>query len=213
MRDRTFAAAAAASGWLFLILQAWLDVVRETGRGGTAWAALWNLASYLTILTIVVAAVVFTWAARRERGGSPLVAAAVLYMLVMALLNHILMGGMHEPMGWRWVADFGMHYVTPVLCVAHWVAGEPRNMLRFRHAWAWMSFPLGYGAYAFTRGALGGRYPYWVIDATELGFARALANAGMVLLLYLVLGHLLVLVSRVLGPRPTGGGEDAAQAA
>lgn len=196
MRNRPLATLAAASAWLWLVLQTWLDITRELGRGGTAWAALWNMAFYLTILTNVIAAVVFTWAARRERGGGPLVAAATLYIALMALLNHFLMGGIHGQFSLRWVANFGLHYVTPALCFVAWLAGEPKDGLNYRHPWLWLSYPLAYAAYALARGALGGRYPYWVIDANKLGFSGALANAGKVIVLFIVAGHLLVAAAR-----------------
>jgi hypothetical protein len=51
----------------------------------------------------------------------------------------------------------------------------------------WMIYPLGYLALTMLRGALSDFYPYPFIDVVELGYQRALINAMLLVLAFLLL--------------------------
>ena len=73
----------------------------------------------------------------------------------------------------------------------------PRGDVRWAHVPRWMLYPIIYFVYAMVRGALSSVYPYPFIDASELGYMRALGNAVGVLIGFIAVALLLVAVGRL----------------
>ena len=69
-----------------------------------------------------------------------------------------------------------------------WIFFVPKAGLRWKHSLLWLSYPVAYFAYIMVRGAVVGWYPYPFIDAGALGYSRALINALILLVGFLVLG-------------------------
>ena len=82
-----------------------------------------------------------------------------------------------------------------------WLAFTPNGRLRWIDAGKWLAFPLIYGGWTLLHGALGGWYPYWFIDAGELGLGRTLMNFGGLLAFFGVIGLIVVAIDRTLGRR------------
>ncbi len=102
------------------------------------------------------------------------------------------------------ITDAGFHIVTPLLAVAGWVLFGPRA--RFAPdtlLWS-LVWPAAYFVYSLTHGALTDWYPYPFVDVTKIGYAAALRNLSIVVVLLLAVGALLVWLDRRLperGPR------------
>jgi hypothetical protein len=77
----------------------------------------------------------------------------------------------------------GFHYVSPVAAVLGWLLFGPRPRITWNVvAWAFV-WPVLWTGYTLAHGAFSGWYPYPFLDAAKLGYALALRNVGVVLLI------------------------------
>jgi len=202
LRGRAFAAVVALVSATSLLLQYVLLVRLTLDTVGPAFATV-RFLSYFTILSNLLVACVAgsaafgadaRWFARPGVRGGVAVYIAVTGTVYFLILRHL-----WQPQGAQWWADSGLHYATPALYLAWWLACVPHGRLDWRVLPRWLLFPLGYLLWTFARGAMVHEYPYPFIDVDQLGLATALRNSTGVLLLMLVAGTLLVLLDRALG--------------
>jgi hypothetical protein len=182
---RRWAAALALFTAAMLIIQIGITL---TGPGTSApLAKLIKLFSFFTILTNTLVAVV---AARAALGhGRPtLLAGTVIWIAVVGLVYNLLLRGQWHPQGLAWVADNGLHVVTPLGYLAWWWRLAPKTFLPWSQALAWLVYPLAYTAYALTRGTLLGEFPYWFMDYSKLGIPATMAWLGGMLAMFALLG-------------------------
>lgn len=192
------AAVSAAS----LLLQ-YILLLRLERDGVGPWLATLRYVSYFTILAnllVVAATVAFAssgagrmpaWLARPRTLG-----AAALYIGVTGITYTAILRHLWQPQGAQWWADSGLHYATPVLYVAWWLACAPHGALCWGDVAAWLMFPAVYLCGSLLRGAWLGEYPYPFIDVAALGMTMVLRNAGGVLLLFLAIGAAIVAIDR-----------------
>ena len=203
---RTYRSLAALVVWFGLLLQYFLMVQGQAGADFATRTV--NFFSYFTILSNLLAALAMS--APTLAPASPLGrlfatpaarTAVVLYTSVTALTYIAVLQGLWRPQGLQLIADVTLHYVTPALLLLDWLAFTPKGALRPSMAPAWLVFPLGFGAYSLARGPIAGFYPYPFLDVSDLGYARVLANMGVMSALFLVVGLGFVLLNRLLGRR------------
>jgi hypothetical protein len=143
-----------------------------------------RLASYFTIQSnLLVACSAVTLALRPDRDGAlwrvlrldalvGITVTGVVYVTVLAPLQDLAGGAK--------VADAGLHYLSPVLAVAGWLAYGPRPRVTaatVRWALAW---PIAWFAYTLVHGAIGAWYPYPFVDVGVLGYAVVVRNCAVV---------------------------------
>ncbi len=194
---RRFAAPLAVIGWSALALQLAVSVGLSREAGQSVAIGLWRFIGYFTILTNVRVALAFTRLARGGAVASAPFTGVVLAIGVVGVVYETVLSGVVPAMTpvW-WIADRALHYVMPIATVAWWLAFTPKAELEYGDAIRWLRYPLGYLVYALLRGAIDGWYPYFFVDASRLGYARALTNAAALTLAMLVAGLLLVAVTR-----------------
>lgn len=197
------AAVSAAS----LLLQ-YILLLRLERDGVGPWLATLRYVSYFTILANLLAvAVTVAFASSRAGRLSAWLArprtlgAAALYIGVTGITYAAILRHLWQPQGAQWWADSGLHYATPMLYVAWWLACAPHGALRWRDLAAWLPFPALYLCWSLLRGAWLGEYPYPFIDVAALGMATVLRNAGGVVLLFLAVGAAIVVVDRMISAR------------
>jgi len=203
--SRRFAMLVAAVSLSALVLQYTLLIRLTLDTVGPAFATV-RFFSYFTILsnllvTCVAGSAAFgtdgrwaRWFARPNVRGVVAVYIAVTGTVYFLILRHL-----WEPQGAQWWADSGLHYATPLLYLAWWLACVPHGRLGWDVLPRWLQFPLGYLLWTFARGTVVHEYPYPFIDIGQLGLAVVLRNSVGVLLLIVAVGALLVLLDRVLG--------------
>ncbi|MGH7631475.1 MAG: Pr6Pr family membrane protein [Gemmatimonadales bacterium] len=198
-----FGAVAAALGWTALALQFYLSMGLSITRGKGFLGGLITFFSYFTILTNILVALALTAPLVRVRSSvaefltRPVNTGIAASIALVGVAYALLLQHIWDPKGLQLVADGLLHYVMPVLFLAYWWFAVPRVDVRWGHGSRWMLYPLLYFLYAMVRGALSGFYPYPFINASELGYPRALANAAGVLLGFLALAWLLVALGRL----------------
>lgn len=145
---------------------------------GSVAAALWRMGRFFTILTNILVLTSFACMTVRNRAlPAPWLAGLTLWIAIVGVVYHLLLAGLAEPDGLAWWTDQAFHTAVPVLCVLWWIAFAPKEGLAWPVAFAWLTWPLAYMAYALGRGALDGIYPYPFVDVAALGYGGVARNA------------------------------------
>jgi hypothetical protein len=194
---RTVAGVIALIAWLGLAVQ--LNAVIE--QNGSLTETLWVLLRYFTIITNLLAAVVFTGIALGKSAfGSPvLLGGLTMAMVFVGVIYVLFLRGLLELSGGAKLADFILHYVSPVIVFLFWLVFAPKGALRNSNPLLWVIYPLTYGVYALARGAIDGKYAYPFIDVAQIGWLHAITNILMMALSFLVAGFAMVWLDRLLG--------------
>jgi hypothetical protein len=188
-------------GTFALLLQAWLLLRTTLAAGGGVGRAAFMYLGYFTLLTNGLCTAVAI--ARSGFGRWPgwlrsdwLLTSATCSILVVALVYEAILRALWQPQGAQWLADLLLHTIMPLLMLVWWWRAGPYRGLAWGH-WPWLlGWPVLYLVYVFARGALSGDYPYPFIDARTIGWAQTLANAGLIALLFGVLGALAIGINR-----------------
>jgi len=191
------AATGATITWLGLGLQFWLLVAGPLGLAGGSW----RFVAFFTVLMNLLAACLFTRAVVAPRFSpamARLQAASTLCMTVVGGVYVLVLQQRWDPQGLQLVADRLLHHATPIASILFWLLCVPKDELRWSDALRWLGIPLGYCAYVLLRAQSDGFYPYFFIDAPQIGWGHALANAGLLLIVFFVLGLAFVGLGRLL---------------
>ncbi|MBP9192713.1 MAG: Pr6Pr family membrane protein [Ignavibacteria bacterium] len=198
---KLFAVAGALAAWFALILQLYISLSQADSR-------LYELIKYLSFMTIwtnFIVAVSFTFQviSTESRIGKILNAPSVqggilLYIIVVALVYHLVLANIWDPKGPEKVADEFLHTVVPVLYLLYWIFFVRKGDLRFSNSIKWLIYPLIYLIYSLIRGALTGLYPYYFMNVAKLGYAVTFRNIGFIMAGYILLGIIIILIDKIL---------------
>lgn len=177
--------------WFALVLQFCLSITGET----PAALAVLNYFSYFTILTNILVAVGLScvlWVGQTAAGlffAQPNVkAGTAIYIAFVGVVYFLLLRNTWNPQGLQKLADILLHYATPSLYVAYWLIFAPKHLLRWKDAFLWLIYPLGYFVYVLLRGAVSGFYPYPFVDVHVLGYPHVCLNASVLTAVFLCAG-------------------------
>ena len=127
--------------------------------------------------------------------------ALTVYILIVGLVYNLVLRSLWNPAGLQRLTDEFLHTVIPLYFLLYWIYFVPKNKLRWKQALPWLIYPLIYLVYTLTRGAITGHYPYPFIDAKQLGYPKALTNAGWLSLLFLLFSLLIIGLGKGLNTR------------
>jgi hypothetical protein len=183
-----------------LVLQFILIARVLAGMGYGLAAAAWIYFSYFTMIANLCAFAILAcaslWPRRRAvwtNGrvllcvASALVAGGLVYTLALRPVLH--------PHGLQNLADILLHYVTPALFGA-WFLAQGATGLRRRHAWVALILPLAYLAYAMARAQLDGWYPYPFLDPRHLTWAGLAFNVAVLAASFWLCALTLIILSK-----------------
>ena len=216
---RIYAAAAAISGWFALGAQLGLALHSAPATpAGVAHAIAGFLAFFTNLTNLLVAAAMTLWAWGRDETHMltrPQGATALaVYISIVSVVYAGILRELWEPTGLQLFVEALMHYVLPPACIIYWLAFVPKGHLRWVHAYAWLLYPVAYGAYVAARGAVTGHYPYPFLDVAALGYPRVLHNLVPLILLFLIVGFSFIALDQWLARRhPCGGTTPSAPSA
>ncbi|MCV2224195.1 Pr6Pr family membrane protein [Pseudomonas mercuritolerans] len=207
-RRRRLITGLAVLGWAGLAIQLYLILFARLSIGASLLGGLVSFFSYFTILTNTLVATVLTCAATERASAArrwflqPWVSSGIAVSIaVVALAYSILLRHLWHPEGWQFVADELLHDVMPLLFLGYWWRCVPKGTLRLWHLPLWLIYPLVYFIYALLRGHLLGAYAYPFIDVAVLGYPQVLANAGGILVGFVLVGLLIIGLDRRLSAR------------
>jgi hypothetical protein len=178
--------------WAGIVIQFGDTYARTQGLA----ESLWILLRFFTIISNLALAIAMTLLAAGKRVPELVQGGLTLAILLVGLVYVTMLAGLHPLRGAALVADYLLHYVSPVCMTAYWLLLTPHRKLRWSAPWLWALFPIIYFAYVLARGATDGRYPYPFIDVAKIGIERALLNALVIGVLFVIAGHLIVWLDR-----------------
>lgn len=190
--------------WFSIISQFSISVPLLLAKGMTYGEAVWRMFGYLTILTNVLVAVACSVLLLKPESlpgqyfSHPGVQTAVTLYIIFVGLGYNLLLRNHAPFtGLHRLSDEGLHTVVPLLCALYWSLYVPKQGLQAKDSLLWLIYPLAYFVMAMLRGGSSGFYPYPFLNVTNLGYARVMGNAAMLLVGFLVIALGLVAVAKL----------------
>ena len=199
-RARQFAAAIAIVAGVAVALQLGLNFARAVEKATPLWMVPIDLFGYFTIWSNTLVALVSARFARGggDRGlGAPwLMAAAVVYIIVVGAVYNLLLAPYNPQVGVRKLLDLVFHTGIPIAFPLWWLTQVPRGQLGWNALLPSLAFPLAYSFAAMTKGAITGKYAYFFIDIDRYGVDRVLINIAGLAALYAVLMALVIAFDR-----------------
>jgi hypothetical protein len=198
---RGFAGLIALVAWVGLVVQFDASSVQAGSRLGAVSAML----RYFTVLTNLALAVMFTSVAldRMIFATPSLLGGATLAIALVGVVFTVLLRGSIELSGGAKLANFLLHYATPILTPLFWLGYAPKGLLDRRDPWLWMAFPLAYFMYALVRGGIEGFYAYPFMDVGRIGWMRTGINVAVIALGFVLAGQIMLWLDGRLTPRTT----------
>jgi hypothetical protein len=203
-RSKPYFFVMAVIAWFALILQIVLVFRTTATTGQSVLSSLVNTFSYFTILTNLLVAIVSTAAALRGPNDPKdssddafltrpsTLSATAAYILIVGITYSLLLRSLWDPTGLQAIADSALHDVTPIAYLLCWLFFIPKGTLHWSQPFHWLLYPVLYVVYCLLRGMATGIYPYHFVDATMLGYPKALINTAAVLFSFWLIGVLLV---------------------
>lgn len=149
-----------------------------------------NFFSFFTIQSNILAAVVLTLGVflpyrQQPRWFSYLRGVATLCIITTGIIYATLLSGLEQSLNTTlpWV-NVALHYLSPLIVFAWWIALPPRHNFSFRHNLLWLIVPLIYVVYSLVRGALVQWYPYPFLNPQDGGYGKV---AVMCVIIFVVL--------------------------
>ncbi|MGY1887175.1 Pr6Pr family membrane protein [Blastococcus sp. SYSU DS0753] len=128
--------------------------------------------------------------------------ASLLGITITGLVYAVVLAPLHDPRGIDAWTNAGDHYVAPVMTVLGWLLFGPRPRIDGGVVARALLWPVAWIGWILAQGVVTGWYPYDFMDAAELGYAVALRNLVVVVLLALAFLLLYRLVDRRLAATP-----------
>lgn len=197
---------------LLIAVVAWTGVIVDFGQnffsvysdGKSIFEETIRLLGYFTILTNIAVALLFstllTFPSSKlgKLFSKPAVfGSIVLAIVVVGIIYHLLLRQHWDPKGIVLFADIILHTVVPVSTLAYWLFYPPKDRILLWMPFAWCVYPISYLFYAMVRGAIINRYPYYFIDASEIGVTGVVQNSLMLTGVFLALGFALLGLTRL----------------
>lgn len=166
---------------------------------------LLRLLSYFTIESnLIVLVIAISLVLRPDRDGPLWRIAhldALLGIIITGLVFDVVLASQVHLAGAAWWATIGFHYVAPWATVIGWLAFGPRPRITWRTVASAFIWPVLWIGCTFAHGAASGWYHYPFLDVTQKGYAAALTNTAVVVVIAVVLAAALKLLDRLPTPR------------
>lgn len=190
-------------GWFALISQLYLIIQNGTG---TLAEIIIRYFSFFTILTNLIVALCSSILFFKTSAGSKdgffskptTLTAITVYITIVGVVYNAILRFLWQPTGLQYFTDELLHTVIPILFILMWWLFVPKKELKFTNAFSWLIYPFVYLIYIALRGLATGEYPYPFINANQLGYGKALINAGGLALAFLGLSLFLIALGKYL---------------
>ena len=192
------AAILAVVSWFALGLQLYLMVRLNSAQNIALSFTLTNFFSYFTILSNLLVAIVYSFAALSLDKLSPSIqAATATYIVIVSAGYSLLLRHVWNPQGTQKVADELLHDVIPALYALFWlVFCRKRRSLSWTPAFKWLIFPGIYFFYVMVRGSVAGWYPYPFLDPAQASKASIFIVIFGFLVAFIIIGLVVIALTR-----------------
>lgn len=198
--NRLFAVIGFITAWFAVIFQYYLLIKNNDSSFLTKTI---QFASYFTILTNTLVAIYYTAVLVGDTTKNhwlllPTTATAItVYITIVGLVYNLVLRFTWNPQGLQKLVDELLHTFNPLFFIIFWWLFIPKQNLKWKHALAWLIYPLIYFIYILLRGAMTGVYPYPFIDVTEHGYGKVLINSVVILLVFVFFSLLFIAIGRL----------------
>lgn len=175
-----------------------LRLVLRASETGSAAEALLYLSNFFTILTNGLVFAMAIAVAAGVRVSPRFTLALTIAIAGVGIVYHVALAHLRELSGWTLLADHGVHTFVPGLTVIWWVLFAPKRSFKITDLAVWTVWPLTYCVYILIRASGSGLYPYPFLDLPTLGAGRLAINLVVLSGAFIVIGLLLVAVSKIL---------------
>lgn len=157
--------------------------------------------SYFTILTNLIVAIYFICLIlpagnRPALIGTPgTLTAITCYITMVGLIYQVVLRPLWHPEGPQWLVNELLHTVIPLAVILFWYFYKDLPPLPFRKIGGWLVYPLLYLIYILIRGNYSQFYPYPFVDVSALGMSKVLLNAGLILVLFILISALFIFIN------------------
>lgn len=131
--------------------------------------------------------------------------ALTLIIVITGLIyNFILVPTISDTSGYavNSFSDILVHTFTPIMVFVDWILFVNTSDTKRIKPWTWTILPLLYWVFTIIRAQIGGPiagfgsyYPYFFIDADELGWTRVVINVLVLLVVFALFGYLMKLIA------------------
>ncbi|MFC5820584.1 Pr6Pr family membrane protein [Nonomuraea harbinensis] len=169
--------------------------------------------AFFTVQSNAVAALYYTWRLFGRRTSGDLKGAVTVYLVATCAVHAVSRAGENplELIGDnpRLMGNLLLHYVTPVMAVADWLAFDRDRPARWAAPVAWLAFPVAYGIFVLLRApwlpeGTARRYVYPYLNVDRIGWDGFALIAGALLAAIAVAGYALVWLHRMVGAYRSG---------
>lgn len=202
----TYRAICAGLAWVMLALQYYL--ILTSGEHDSFGAASLYFFGFFTILTNILVALAFTAPLLKPQNRlqrffeRPAVRAAIaLYILVVAVVYHVMLAGIHHPEGLNVLTNIALHTALPVLYIVDWLFFACKSPMSYARIPFWVIYPFAYGLFNILRGMLTGFYPYPFIDISKLGPVSVAINMAAFTAAYAIGAAIFIIIGKILSKR------------
>ncbi|WP_327147943.1 Pr6Pr family membrane protein [Nocardia sp. NBC_01329] len=122
---------------------------------------------------------------------------ALLGIAITGLVFALVLADEVHLTGAAWWANLGFHYIAPWATLAVWLVFGPRPRIDRATIAAAFVWPVAWIGYTFAHGAVTDWYPYPFLDVARDGYATALVNTLLVIVLAVVLVAVFALLDRL----------------
>lgn len=188
--------------WVALALQFHIVVDRFLAEGSPVVEAVIRFASYFTVTTNTLVAVLLTLSLVRSPDRAPrpsTMAAATVYIIIVGIIYYLLLAKSWNPQGIQLFANVALHYVMPAVMVVYWLLFVPKGETRWSHAVWWLIYPLAFFVFTLAEGLRVNWYPYPFIDVTALGYMKVAINGAGLLIFFYALNLIMIALDKTLG--------------
>ena len=209
---RIYAFVGAAMTWFAVIVQFYL--LMKNNPAPTTLEKVLRFFGYFTVDTNILVALSFTFIALQSNSNLgrffrkvSTVTAITAYIIIVGITYNVFLRSTWNPQGMQKLVDELLHSVIPIVYVIFWVAFVPAEKLKWKDSFPWLIYPIVYMIYAIIFGAITKYYPYPFVDVNELGYNKALINAGLVLVIMFLLSLALIGTGKIM--KKFDGGEES----
>ena len=167
-------------------------------------ALFYLIISFFTILTNALVAIYFTRLVFDKNQQSKLISkpgtltAITVYITVVGLVYQVALRQAWHPTGLQMVVDELLHSVMPILVIIFWYLYETTRAVKYSQILQWLIYPLVYLIYILVRGSFSNFYPYPFINVTTIGMSKALTNAGILIIIFLIISAVFLAIGKAI---------------
>ena len=186
-------------GWFAVIAQ---YILMIQNREASITETTIRFFSFFTILTNILVAIYFTALIFTKNQESKLIGrpgtltAITIYITMVGLVYQFALRHIWKPQGLQLIVNELLHSVIPVLVIIFWYLYETTKPVKYTQILQWAIYPSAYLFYILVRGSFSNFYPYPFIDVSNLGMAKVLTNARVILVMFLTIAALLLFIGK-----------------